>query len=125
MRNVCVVCMVIWLSSIFLRMFFLMIRRPPFSTLFPYTTLFRSKRAGAERGDGSVGPVRGAVRGRPGPRGRPPPPERSEQHTTAHQSHSDRVSRLLPEKKNDQKKPMSGCACKFLPQKSPPARVLD
>src|SRR5256885_15000256 len=30
--------------------FFLMIRRPPRSTLFPYTTLFRSARAGAHRG---------------------------------------------------------------------------
>src|SRR6267378_5086092 len=38
--------------------FFLMIRRPPRSTLFPYTTLFRSLRPG------------GAV-----PRARPPPPE--------------------------------------------------
>src|SRR2546429_9099185 len=31
--------------------FFLMIRRPPRSTLFPYTTLFRSRRGGAQRGD--------------------------------------------------------------------------
>src|SRR2546430_16474614 len=34
-------------SSILLRFFFLMIRRPPRSTLFPYTTLFRSDRAQA------------------------------------------------------------------------------
>src|SRR5256885_13825969 len=33
-------------SYIFFSFFFLMIRRPPRSTLFPYTTLFRSKRAG-------------------------------------------------------------------------------
>src|SRR5256885_9823404 len=32
--------------------FFLMIRRPPRSTLFPYTTLFRSCRRGCEQGDG-------------------------------------------------------------------------
>src|SRR6266566_3693651 len=38
-----------------LRFFFLMIRRPPRSTLFPYTTLFRS-RAGARRGEGRAGP---------------------------------------------------------------------
>src|SRR3712207_9507538 len=39
--------------------FFLMIRRPPRSTLFPYTTLFRSARAGAEgrAGDRRQGPV--------------------------------------------------------------------
>src|SRR5215207_10638743 len=40
--------------------FFLMIRRPPRSTLFPYTTLFRSRRPG---------PARGAVRRRPRGRG--------------------------------------------------------
>src|SRR3712207_9286943 len=34
-----------------LHVFFLMIRRPPRSTLFPYTTLFRSGRAGDEPGD--------------------------------------------------------------------------
>src|SRR3712207_7304801 len=32
-------------SSVFIDVFFLMIRRPPRSTLFPYTTLFRSQRA--------------------------------------------------------------------------------
>src|SRR5690349_23272235 len=37
-----------------LLLFFLTIRRPPRSTLFPYTTLFRSKRAGAQRCDGDV-----------------------------------------------------------------------
>src|SRR2546430_5112168 len=47
--------------------FFLMIRRPPRSTLFPYTTLFRSRVAGAAaRGRGCP-----ADRGRPGP-SRPP-----------------------------------------------------
>src|SRR2546430_13011052 len=37
---ICVVCVAAWS---FLFFFFLMIRRPPRSTLFPYTTLFRSK----------------------------------------------------------------------------------
>src|SRR5436853_1173395 len=37
-----------WLYSVFFIFFFLMIRRPPRSTLFPYTTLFRS-RPGARR----------------------------------------------------------------------------
>src|SRR5205814_9722240 len=34
--------------------FFLMIRRPPRSTLFPYTTLFRSQRGAQHRGEGEV-----------------------------------------------------------------------
>src|SRR5436190_12095955 len=67
--------------------FFLMIRRPPRSTLFPYTTLFRS-RAPAARG-------RGAGR-RSDPTRRHP---RSEEHTSELQSHSDLVCRLLLEKK--------------------------
>src|SRR5215204_6057467 len=68
--------------------FFLMIRRPPRSTLFPYTTLFRSRvrRAALPR----VG--RGDRRGDP----RRP---RSEEHTSELQSHSDLVCRLLLEKK--------------------------
>src|SRR6266446_9911513 len=45
--------------------FFLMIRRPPRSTLFPYTTLFRSALAGESRGGcGSDSRDRGAGRGR-------------------------------------------------------------
>src|SRR2546428_6523027 len=35
-----------WLNSVWVFFFFLMIRRPPRSTLFPYTTLFRSELAG-------------------------------------------------------------------------------
>src|SRR5947207_4080105 len=67
-----------------------MIRRPPRSTLFPYTTLFRSGRRvqpldGHHRrhGDGDVVARRG----------------RSEEHTSELQSHSDLVCRLLLEKK--------------------------
>src|SRR5260221_3766782 len=88
-----------------------MIRRPPRSTLFPYTTLFRSGKrfragqrtgprlcgagdvvlsgrlsAGADRGDGRSG---GATR--------------SEEHTSELQSHSDLVCRLLLEKKKNTK----------------------
>src|SRR3712207_7170970 len=79
--------------------FFLMIRRPPRSTLFPYTTLFRS-------GDDVGLPVRGRLRlgflcrpglgallshgGRPG---------RSEEHTSELQSRQYLVCRLLLEKK--------------------------
>src|SRR5476649_3008139 len=70
--------------------FFLMIRRPPRSTLFPYTTLFRSRWPRCEpRGEC---PVR--VRDR----------LRSEEHTSELQSHSDLVCRLLLEKKKKHKK---------------------
>src|SRR5471032_3535080 len=67
--------------------FFLMIRRPPRSTLFPYTTLFRSSRRLRRQGPG-----------RPR-RKRPRPPRRSEEHTSELQSHHDLVCRLLLEKK--------------------------
>src|SRR2546426_9292955 len=82
--------------------FFLMIRRPPRSTLFPYTTLFRSK----QRLDGRVGDreqqvdplsprhgpdLRSVVRG---------VIERSEEHTSELQSPCNLVCRLLLEKKN-------------------------
>src|SRR5437773_11427054 len=40
----CSICLYLSCSSFFLSFFFLMIRRPPSSTLFPYTTLFRSWR---------------------------------------------------------------------------------
>src|SRR4051812_49884957 len=70
-----------------------MIRRPPRSTLFPYTTLFRSDpRGGAERcrGAGWAG-ARGPDGGRAG--------MRSEEHTSELQSHVNLVCRLLLEKK--------------------------
>src|SRR6266480_63186 len=65
--------------------FFLMIRRPPRSTLFPYTTLFRSPGHDHHRGR-AVGP-------------RLPPAGRSEEHTSELQSHVNLVCRLLLEKK--------------------------
>src|SRR5260221_14171438 len=69
--------------------FFLMIRRPPRSTLFPYTTLFRSQRV---PGLGRAGRHRIA----PGQAA-----HRSEEHTSELQSHSDLVCRLLLEKKKN------------------------
>src|SRR5947207_8503689 len=84
--------------------FFLMIRRPPRSTLFPYTTLFRSDQ------DGRARPLDGG-----GPHGRFAQvelvhteghallgPQRSEEHTSELQSHSDLVCRLLLEKKKQE-----------------------
>src|SRR3712207_8397725 len=44
--------------------FFLMIRRPPRSTLFPYTTLFRSARSSARLGDAAPGGDRARVEAR-------------------------------------------------------------
>src|SRR5476649_1463023 len=70
--------------------FFLMIRRPPRSTLFPYTTLFRSQEP--ER------PAARSVRS-DGRRARSRDRRRSEEHTSELQSHSDLVCRLLLEKK--------------------------
>src|SRR2546430_8990831 len=76
--------------------FFLMIRRPPRSTLFPYTTLFRSGRA-AHR------PLRDAGRPRErDARDRLRLRHRSEEHTSELQSQSNLVCRLLLEKKKKQ-----------------------
>src|ERR1039457_7464659 len=72
--------------GVLLFFFFLMIRRPPRSTLFPYTTLFRSER-GPDRallGDHNVDDRR----------------HRSEEHTSELQSPCNLVCRLLLEKKN-------------------------
>src|SRR2546428_10330875 len=81
--------------------FFLMIRRPPRSTLFPYTTLFRSEAflgpAVALSLIRELGPVLAAlmVTGRAGSATM----RRSEEHTSELQSRSDLVCRLLLEKK--------------------------
>src|SRR6266487_6457721 len=71
--------------SVVLLFFFLMIRRPPRSTLFPYTTLFRSH----------FGRALEAL----GPGNAPSPPLRSEEHTSELQSPVHLVCRLLLEKK--------------------------
>src|SRR5256886_5127283 len=102
--------------------FFLMIRRPPRSTLFPYTTLFRSQlveqqiaaataAAAPQRraGDSTAHPTSQAQA--PGtfttPNGRvitlPPGVTRSEEHTSELQSQSNLVCRLLLEKKKKTK----------------------
>src|SRR5690242_21239746 len=78
-----------------------MIRRPPRSTLFPYTTLFRSllRRAGRSRWL-LLPPTRPRPRRTPPPTAREPaPPQRSEEHTSELQSHVNLVCRLLLEKK--------------------------
>src|SRR2546430_7664452 len=77
-----------------------MIRRPPRSTLFPYTTLFRSqggRPAAVPRGAQRAG--RDAQRGVRGHRERLGVRVRSEEHTSELQSQSNLVCRLLLEKK--------------------------
>src|SRR5579875_3240302 len=72
--------------------FFFRTRRPPRSTLFPYTTLFRSSPTiSAASGDG-------VVAGMTVSHSRRPTSRRSEEHTSELQSHSDLVCRLLLEK---------------------------
>src|SRR2546430_8432184 len=90
--------------------FFLMIRRPPRSTLFPYTTLFRSAGTAAPglHGGFPAAPTRSHTQ----------PPStvnsRSEEHTSELQSQSNIVCRLLLEKKNNistQQTPIEHSAC--------------
>src|SRR4030066_1707645 len=86
--------------------FFLMIRRPPRSTLFPYTTLFRSSDHRHLPGTGVGARTARAGRAR----------ERSEEHTSELQSHLNLVCRLLLVKKKKSKSAASssdvfGAAC--------------
>src|SRR5207249_9080847 len=71
-----------------------MIRRPPRSTLFPYTTLFRSQERNREGGAGADRRADQHVGGK----------MRSEEHTSELQSRFDLVCRLLLEKKKKKKK---------------------
>src|SRR2546430_9140124 len=73
--------------------FFLMIRRPPRSTLFPYTTLFRSSQ-GLDQSRSSTTSWKP-----PAPRSCGAAAVRSEEHTSELQSQSNLVCRLLLEKK--------------------------
>src|SRR5260370_30448386 len=123
-------------TSLVLSFFFLMIRRPPRSTLFPYTTLFRSpphssprclRPASRRRAHG----FRRAGRSRTMGRAQPPPRrsrlracapgrrsrcrQRSEEHTSELQSHLNLVCRLLLEKK----KPPSSTYLKGSSRSSP------
>src|SRR5207249_5562769 len=86
---------------------FLMLRRPPSSPLFPYTTLFRSyhRRVEADRDrsrdlDDEPSPRLAAAPSLAGP-------VRSEEHTSELQSRFDLVCRLLLEKKKRREKPVS------------------
>src|SRR5438034_4890668 len=87
-----------------------MIRRPPASTLFPYTTLFRSRardlglrRTGQGRNDTPGLPQSRTHAGSTLRRAPRAGHARSEEHTSELQSHSDLVCRLLLEKKKKRK----------------------
>src|SRR3712207_8693826 len=90
--------------------FFIMIRRPPRSTLFPYATLFRSSgcrgstrftslarnRSSSGSAGGCLGRIGGSVPGSAPPTESPPlRPRRSEEHTSELQSRQHLVCRLL------------------------------
>src|SRR5256885_12337523 len=111
--------------DIFLIFFFLMIRRPPRSTLFPYTTLFRSPRLGrlcdrprkrgADRGSRrrrATRRVRGGGR-------------RSEEHTSELQSPCNLVCRLLLEKKKNATGRQLSSTCIRERRRTPTQRALQ
>src|SRR5690349_24842676 len=85
------ICLYVLFIFFFFFFFFLMIRRPPRSTLFPYTTLFRSRQA-ARICSGCLFQIVARHRHR-----------RSEEHTSELQSRRDLVCRLLLEKKKKNK----------------------
>src|SRR2546430_4026971 len=81
-----------YVGHFFNSFFFLMIRRPPRSTLFPYTTLFRSIRREKATHNICTAQALNALAGM-----------RSEEHTSELQSQSNLVCRLLLEKKKKKK----------------------
>src|SRR6266853_5790892 len=90
----------LFFNFFFFFFFFLMIRRPPRSTLFPYTTLFRSSQGpvAVEVAD-RLGAVAVGVENRD--------ETRSEEHTSELQSQSNLVCRLLLEKKKNKKETLA------------------
>src|SRR5207249_7690175 len=84
-----------------------MIRRPPRSTLFPYTTLFRSVQCGDVRRDRGSRPERAIAGGWRDPR--------SEEHTSELQSRFDLVCRLLLEKKKMKLRSTTRRSCRHTP----------
>src|SRR5437867_13045012 len=93
MLELLLISFIIYVLFSFFFFFFLMIRRPPRSTLFPYTTLFRSP--GRSPQD-SVIEILSQIVGNES--------QRSEEHTSELQSPYDLVCRLLLEKKKKKKK---------------------
>src|SRR3712207_7276634 len=96
-----------------------MIRRPPRSTLFPYTTLFRSRTSVGVKAPARTGSPASTESSTPGPsagvtvntaptsRQRRASPGRSEEHTSELQSRQYLVCRLLLEKKKNHPNPVN------------------
>src|SRR5207237_8258205 len=88
-------------ASLSFSFFFPLIRQPPRSTLFPYTTLFRSRPVGRDRRRRRTHRhARRMLLHRHDDRARDRGAVRSEEHTSELQSHLNLVCRLLLEKKN-------------------------
>src|SRR2546430_6090514 len=112
----------ITLISFFIFFFFLMIRRPPRSTLFPYTTLFRSGE------HATCGPIRSCFSRRPSSQpsdGRPMPLSSSDRKSTRLNSSHSQISyavfclkkkKLTPHMRNIHPHVLHGCrrACTFV-----------
>src|SRR2546430_10625945 len=96
-----------------------MIRRPPRSTLFPYTTLFRSDAHDAPS-HGCQRRLTSGDRGCRQPFVPPLPAFRSEEHTSELQSQSNLVCRLLLEKKNNKPEGTTPCSSQRPPPRSSP-----
>src|SRR2546426_5428531 len=102
-----------------------MIRRPPRSTLFPYTTLFRSSGGGFPYDSAPCpisSPNSSGAASCTTPRGtwRPTSPPRSEEHTSELQSPCNLVCRLLLEKKKNHTSPsIPACCCRTTCLKRP------
>src|SRR2546426_3652871 len=103
--SVCLFCWSVFHTAVILFFFFLMIRRPPRSTLFPYTTLFRSSTANAVPGSAPSGNPSPSVSASNG--FVPSAASRSEEHTSELQSPCNLVCRLLLEKKKKKQEAQS------------------
>src|SRR2546429_9140782 len=95
-KNLSSACSIYNVTTIYFFFFFLMIRRPPRSTLFPYTTLFRSEATASVLATRvTLEPTSNFARNNPAKRRS----SRSEEHTSELQSRLHLVCRLLLEKK--------------------------
>src|SRR2546429_4059947 len=95
----------VWCWCCYFFFFFLMIRRPPRSTLFPYTTLFRSREGDVPGIGDEVEEEETRLRVT---KVAPSPQTRSEEHTSELQSRLHLVCRLLLEKKKNKSRKTVG-----------------
>src|SRR2546430_11344074 len=100
-----------------------MIRRPPRSTLFPYTTLFRSRPPEPAR-DSQEGGIAAASGRQPEMAATSSRPQRSEEHTSELQSQSNLVCRLLLEKKKQPASPRARSSTLSNPAETPSLSLL-